>query len=69
MCQAKICSRRRKVQAGEAAKSIGQQAVQIHGGMGMTDQLEVGRYFKRLTAIDVQFGAPDHHLGRYLQVA
>ena len=58
-----------KVQVGEAAKFIGQQAVQIHGGMGMSDELEVGRYFKRLTAINVQFGTPDHHLGRYLQVA
>jgi alkylation response protein AidB-like acyl-CoA dehydrogenase len=58
-----------KVQVGEAAKFIGQQAVQIHGGMGMSDELEVGRYFKRLTAINVQFGTPDHHLGRYLRVA
>ena len=58
-----------KVQVGEAAKFIGQHAVQIHGGMGMSDELEVGRYFKRLTAINVQFGTPDHHLGRYLQVA
>jgi alkylation response protein AidB-like acyl-CoA dehydrogenase len=58
-----------KVQVGEAAKFVGQQAVQIHGGMGMSDELEVGRYFKRLTAINVQFGTPDHHLGRYLQVA
>jgi alkylation response protein AidB-like acyl-CoA dehydrogenase len=58
-----------KVQVGEAAKFIGQQAVQIHGGMGMSDELEVGHYFKRLTAINVQFGTPDHHLGRYLQAA
>jgi len=58
-----------KVQVGEAAKFVGQQAVQIHGGMGMSDELEVGRYLKRLTAINVQFGTPDHHLGRYLQVA
>jgi alkylation response protein AidB-like acyl-CoA dehydrogenase len=58
-----------KVQVGEAAKFIGQQAVQIHGGMGMSDELEVGRYFKRLTVINVQFGTPDHHLGRYLQIA
>ena len=56
-----------KVQVGEAAKLIGQQAVQIHGGMGMSDELDVGRYFKRLTAINVQFGTPDHHLGCYLQ--
>jgi alkylation response protein AidB-like acyl-CoA dehydrogenase len=58
-----------KVQVGEAAKFVGQQAVQIHGGMGMSDELEVGRFFKRLTAINVQFGTPDHHLSRYLQVA
>jgi alkylation response protein AidB-like acyl-CoA dehydrogenase len=58
-----------KVQIGEAAKFIGQQAVQIHGGMGMSDELDVGRYFKRLTAIALQFGTPDHHLGRYLQTA
>jgi alkylation response protein AidB-like acyl-CoA dehydrogenase len=58
-----------KIHVGEAAKLIGQQAIQIHGGMGMSDELEVGRYFKRLTAINVQFGTPDHHLGRYLQVA
>jgi alkylation response protein AidB-like acyl-CoA dehydrogenase len=58
-----------KVQIGEAARFIGQQAVQIHGGMGMSDELDVGRYFKRLTAIALQFGTPDHHLGRYLQVA
>ena len=58
-----------KVQVGEAAKFIGQQAVQIHGGMGMSDELEVGRHFKRLTAINVQFGTLDHHLGRYLRVA
>src|SRR5258708_16165556 len=51
-----------KVQIGEAAKFIGQQAVQIHGGMGMSDELDIGRYFKRLTAINLQFGTPDHHL-------
>jgi alkylation response protein AidB-like acyl-CoA dehydrogenase len=56
-------------QIGEAARLIGQQAVQIHGGMGMSDALDAGRYFKRLTAIARQFGTPDHHLGRYLQVA
>jgi alkylation response protein AidB-like acyl-CoA dehydrogenase len=54
-----------KAQIGEAAKLIGQ----IHGGMGMSDELDVGRYFKRLTAINLQFGTHDYHLGRYLQVA
>ncbi|MBI1239125.1 MAG: pimeloyl-CoA dehydrogenase small subunit [Alphaproteobacteria bacterium] len=54
-----------KVQIGKAGRFIGQQAVQIHGGMGMTDELNVGHYFKRLTMIDTQFGNIDHHLKRY----
>ncbi len=54
-----------KVQIGKAGRFIGQQAVQIHGGMGMTDELNVGHYFKRLTVIDTQFGNVDHHLKRY----
>ena len=54
-----------KVQIGKAGRFIGQQAVQIHGGMGMTDELNVGHYFKHLTVIDTQFGNVDHHLKRY----
>lgn len=54
-----------KVQIGKAGRFIGQAAVQIHGGMGMTDELNVGHYFKRLTMIDTQFGNVDHHLKRY----
>ena len=54
-----------KVQIGKAGRFIGQQAVQIHGGMGMTDELNVGHYFKRLTVIDKLFGNVDHHLKRY----
>ncbi len=54
-----------KVQIGKAGRFIGQQAVQIHGGMGMTDELNVGHYFKRLTVIDTLFGNVDHHLKRY----
>ena len=62
--------RRRAVSAakeliGRAGRFIGQQAVQLHGGMGMTDELQVGHYFKRLTAIDTLFGDSDHHLGRF----
>ncbi len=53
-----------KVQIGRAGRFVGQQAVQLHGGMGMTDELPVGHYFKRLTMIDTQFGAADHHLQR-----
>ena len=58
-----------KVQIGKAGRFIGQQAVQLHGGMGMTDELNVGHYFKRLTMIDTMFGNVDHHLKRYSEAA
>jgi alkylation response protein AidB-like acyl-CoA dehydrogenase len=54
-----------KVQIGKAGRFVGQNAVQIHGGMGMTDELNVGHYFKRLTMIDTLYGNVDHHLKRY----
>lgn len=54
-----------KVQIGKAGRFIGQNAVQLHGGMGMTDELNVGHYFKRLTMIDTMFGNVDYHLKRY----
>lgn len=58
-----------KVQVGKAGRFIGQQAVQLHGGMGMTDELNIGHYFKRLTAIDAMFGNVDHHLKRFASLA
>ena len=54
-----------KVQIGESARFVGQQSVQLHGGMGMTDELSVGHYFKRLTMIDTLFGDHNYHLKRY----
>jgi alkylation response protein AidB-like acyl-CoA dehydrogenase len=54
-----------KVQVGRAGRHVGQEAVQLHGGMGMTDELAVGHYFKRLTMIDTLFGNVDHHLSRF----
>jgi pimeloyl-CoA dehydrogenase small subunit len=54
-----------KVTIGKAGRYVGQQAVQIHGGIGMTDELNVGHYFKRLTLVDTLFGNTDHHLKRY----
>jgi len=45
-----------KMEAARAGRYVGQQAVQLHGGMGMTDELEVGDFFKRLTAIDMLWG-------------
>lgn len=54
-----------KVQIGRSAKFVGQQAVQLHGGIAMTDEYKVGHYFKRLTMIVTQFGDVDHHLGLF----
>jgi alkylation response protein AidB-like acyl-CoA dehydrogenase len=54
-----------KVEAGRAGRLVGQEAVQLHGGMGMTDELAVGHYFKRLAMIDLAFGNADHHRRRF----
>ena len=54
-----------KVQVGKSGRFVGQNAVQLHGGMGMTDELNIGHYFKRLTMIDTLFGNVDHHLRRF----
>lgn len=54
-----------KVAIASACRKVGQGAVQIHGGMGMTEELAVGHYFKRATAIEALFGSSDYHLRRY----
>jgi alkylation response protein AidB-like acyl-CoA dehydrogenase len=51
-----------KVQIGRSGKFIGQQAIQLHGGIGMTMEYKVGHYFKRATMIDATFGDADYHL-------
>src|SRR6202040_507822 len=51
-----------KVQIGRSGRFVGQQAVQLHGGIGITMEYKVGHYFKRVTAIDALFGDADHHL-------
>ncbi len=58
-----------KVRIGQGGRFVGQQAIQIHGGMGMTDEMAVGHYFKRLTMIDAEFGNVDHHLKRYTELS
>ena len=58
-----------KVQVAKGGRFVGQNAVQLHGGMGMTDELNVGHYFKRLTAIETLFGDLDHHLKKYAAAA
>jgi alkylation response protein AidB-like acyl-CoA dehydrogenase len=54
-----------KVQIGRACRFVGQNAIQLHGGMGMTDEMAIGHYFKRATIIEGEFGSVDHHLKRY----
>ncbi len=53
-----------KVQIGRSGRIIGQNAIQLHGGVGMTMEFKVGHYFKRVTMIDQLFGDADHHLER-----
>ena len=50
---------------GQQARFVGQQAVQLHGGMGVVDELNVSHWFKRLTMINATFGDVDHHLGLF----
>jgi alkylation response protein AidB-like acyl-CoA dehydrogenase len=54
-----------KAYIGQAARLVGQQAVQMHGAMGVVDDLIVSHYFKRLTMIDLSMGDADFHLGRF----
>src|ERR1700736_4597456 len=53
-----------KVQIGKSGKFIGQQSIQLHGGIGMTMEARIGHYFKRLTMIENTFGDTDYHLRR-----
>jgi hypothetical protein len=55
-----------KVVVGRACRYVGENAVQLHGGMGMTDELVVSHYFKRLFAIDASLGDIDYHLERFI---
>ena len=52
-----------KVQLGQSARFLGQQAIQLHGGIGMTEEYIGSHYFKRLTAMELQFGDTLHHIG------
>lgn len=55
-----------KYQIGTAGIKLAEEAVQLHGGMGMTWEMDIGHYFKRMTAINILFGNADHHLDRYI---
>jgi len=54
-----------KVQIGKSGRYVGQQSIQLHGGIGMTDEYAAGHYFKRLTMVDRTFGDVDFHLKRF----
>ncbi|MDP1732896.1 MAG: acyl-CoA dehydrogenase family protein [Sulfuritalea sp.] len=54
-----------KAYVSQSARLVGQQAVQLHGGMGVVDELNVSHYFKRLTMIGLTFGDADYHLGKF----
>jgi alkylation response protein AidB-like acyl-CoA dehydrogenase len=65
-----VSERRRALSAakavvGQSCRFVSQQAVQLHGGMGMTEELVVSHWFKRLTAAELLFGDSDTHLQRY----
>jgi alkylation response protein AidB-like acyl-CoA dehydrogenase len=55
-----------KYRVGQAARFVGQQAVQLHGGMGVTDELPAAHYFKRLSTIELTLGDSSHHLARFI---
>lgn len=54
-----------KALVGKQGIFVGESAVQLHGGMGMTEELRVGHFFKRLLVIDAMFGNTDHHLHKF----
>ncbi len=56
-----------KVLIGQACRFVGQQAVQLHGGMGMTDELMISHHFRRLTAIELTLGDTEHHLEKFMR--
>jgi len=58
-----------KAYAGEKGRLVGQEAIQMHGGMGMTREMPISSYFKRVTMIDTLFGDVDHHLDRFADIS
>ena len=58
-----------KYQIGTAGRLVAEEAVQIHGGMGVTWELDIAHYFKRLSAIGVLFGNADYHLDRFVELS
>ncbi|WP_460239701.1 acyl-CoA dehydrogenase family protein [Aurantivibrio plasticivorans] len=57
-----------KSRVGAAARLVGQESIQIHGGIGVTEELDVGHYFKRLTTIQFTYGSTDWHTQRFAEL-
>jgi alkylation response protein AidB-like acyl-CoA dehydrogenase len=57
-----------KARVGKAARFVGAQGIQLHGGIGMTDEYVIGHYYKRLMTIDTLFGNADYHLKRFAEI-
>ena len=57
-----------KAAIGQAAREVGQSAIQLHGGIALTDEYAAGHYFKKLTLVERQFGRVDYHLDRYARL-
>ena len=66
---AEQCVAALKAKVGKAGRYVSHNAVQLHGGIGTTDEFSVGHYFKRLATIGVMFGSRDSHLSRYSQLS
>ncbi len=62
--QQELLASKLKARMGQASRYVGQQAVQLHGGIGMTDELDIGHYFKRLTSLEMQLGNSEWHRKR-----
>ena len=60
--------RMRPVSVADSARHVSQEAVQLHGGMGMTEELKISHTFRRLTVLAAQFGDADCHLQRFARL-
>jgi alkylation response protein AidB-like acyl-CoA dehydrogenase len=58
-----------KIKIADACRHVSQEAIQLHGGMGMSDELKISHTFRRLTMIAQQFGDADHHLERFAKTS
>ena len=58
-----------KIHIGIGGRKLGQEAIQLHGGMGVTEEMEIGQYFKRITMLDTFLGNSDYYLGAYSKIS